>query len=86
MSGETRTLLLFPLGYLPPRARGRGVTLQRYRQGGLSDAKVFTLAEGLRWRTAARVRTETALEPWLGKRAHAGRLAPKGFARSNKFG
>ncbi len=84
--GENRKLLLFPLGDLPPRARGRGVTLQRYRQGGLSDAKVFTLAEGLRWRSGGRVRTEMALEPWLGKRAHAGRLAPKGFARSNKFG
>ena len=84
--GENRKLLLFPLDDLPLRPRGRGVMLQRYRQGGLSDAKVFTLAEGLSWRTGERGRTETALEPWLGKRAQAGRLVPKGFARSNKFG
>jgi topoisomerase-4 subunit A len=67
--------------------RGRGVILQRYRQGGLSDVKTFALAEGLSWAAgAARVRTETDLTAWVGNRAAAGRLPPHGFPRSNRFG
>ena len=60
--------------------------LQRYKDGGLKDAKVFRKAEGLTWRSGGRVRTETELRDWLGKRAQAGRLPPKGFPRSGRFG
>jgi topoisomerase-4 subunit A len=86
--GENRKLLIFPLGELPEMTRGRGVMLQRYRDGGLSDAKTFVLAKGLSWSTGpgGRVRTETNLRDWLGKRAQAGRLPPTGFPRANKFG
>ena len=84
--GENRRLLLFPLAEVPEMARGRGVFLQRYKDGGLSDLKTFTLADGLTWVTGAGVRTETDLMAWRGKRAQAGRLPPKGFPRSNKFG
>ena len=84
--GENRRLLLFPLADVPEMARGRGVFLQRYKDGGLSDLKTFTLADGLTWITGAGVRTETDLMAWRGKRAQAGRLPPKGFPRSNKFG
>jgi len=85
--GENRKLLVFPLDEVPELARGRGVILQKYKDGGLSDAKVFTLAEGLTWAAGAgRTRTETDLAAWLGKRAQAGRLPPNGFPRSNKFG
>ena len=67
--------------------RGRGVILQRYKDGGLSDAKTFTLAKGLTWAAGAgRTRTETKLKDWIGKRSAAGRLPPAGFARANKFG
>ncbi len=85
--GENRKLLVFPIEELPEMVRGRGVILQKYKDGGLSDAKTFTLAEGLTWAAGAgRTRTETDLRAWLGKRAQAGRLPPTGFPRSNKFG
>ena len=85
--GENRKLLIFPLSEVPEMTRGRGVLLQRYRDGGLSDAKVFALAEGLTWaQGAGRTRTESEIADWVGKRGAAGRLAPKGFPRSNKFG
>ena len=84
--GENRKLLIFPLDELPEMTRGRGVMLQRYKDGGLSDAKTFSLAEGLSWTAGAgRIRTESDLRAWVGKRAQAGRLPPSGFARSNKF-
>lgn len=85
--GENRKLIIFPLDELPEMTRGRGVILQKYKDGGLSDAKTFHLAEGLTWVAGAgRIRTETKLTAWLGKRSQAGRLPPNGFARSNKFG
>jgi topoisomerase-4 subunit A len=83
--GENRKLIIFALSELPEMTRGRGVTLQKYKEGGLADAKVFTLAEGLSWRSGERTRTETDLGPWLGKRAQAGRLPPNGFTRANRF-
>jgi topoisomerase-4 subunit A len=68
-------------------SRGRGVMLQRYKDGGLADAKVFRLADGLSWRQGEnRVRTETVLDSWIGERAQAGRIVPAGFAKSNRFG
>ena len=83
--GENRKLLVFPLSQLPELGRGAGVTLQRYKDGGLKDAKVFTLADGLSWTLGERTRTETALNDWLGDRAQAGRMPPNGFPKSGKF-
>nr|MCU0886570.1 DNA topoisomerase IV subunit A [Rubritepida sp.] len=84
--GENRKLLLFPLDQLPVLARGRGVQLQSYKDGGLSDAKVFAAAEGLSWRLGERTRVETDLAAWRGNRAGAGKLPPNGFPRGNRFG
>ncbi len=83
--GENRKLLVFPLDELPVMSRGRGVIFQRYRDGGLSDAKVFVRAEGLAWRSGERTRTQADLAAWSGKRGQAGRLAPPGFSKSNRF-
>ncbi len=84
--GENHKLIVFPLEELPEMTRGRGVKLQSYKDGGLADIKAFTLKEGLSWKSGDRTRTETDLRGWVGKRAQAGRLAPKGFPRSNSFG
>lgn len=84
--GENRKVLVFPLSELPEMGRGKGVRLQKYKDGGLSDAATFTLADGLSWLDpAGRRRTETALTEWQGKRASAGRMAPRGFPRDNRF-
>jgi topoisomerase-4 subunit A len=83
--GENRKMLVFPLTELPEMARGAGVALQKYREGGLRDAKVFALAEGLTWRSGERTRTEANLREWVGERAQAGRMPPSGFPRSGKF-
>ncbi len=83
--GENRKLLIFEAGELPEMTRGRGVILQRYRDGGLSDAIVFNREDGLRWRSGERTRTEMELRDWVGKRAQSGRLPPKGFPRNNRF-
>ncbi|MCG8558317.1 MAG: DNA topoisomerase IV subunit A [Hyphomicrobiales bacterium] len=85
--GDNRKLLCFPLEQVNEMARGRGVRLQRYKDGGLSDAKVFTGKEGLTWvDTSRRTWTVTDLSEWTGTRAQAGRLPPKGFTKTNKFG
>ncbi|MBV9735765.1 MAG: DNA topoisomerase IV subunit A [Acidisphaera sp.] len=84
--GENRKLLVFPLDQVPELARGAGVILQRYREGGLRDARVFHLADGLTWRLGEKTRTEVDLRDWLGERAQAGRLPPNGFPKSGKFG
>ncbi len=84
--GDNRKVLVFPITELPELGRGKGVRLQKYKDGGLCDATTFTLADGLSWLDpAGRTRTETALEEWIGKRASAGRMAPRGFPRDNKF-
>lgn len=87
--GDNRKLLLFPLEELNELTRGKGVRLQRYRDGGLGDAKVFSASQGLTWLDGAG-RTFTldmdAATEWLGSRAQAGRLAPRGFPRANRFG
>ncbi len=83
--GNNRKLLIFDLAEVPEMVRGRGVILQRYNKGGLSDARVFTKAEGLNWETGKRTRTHSDLAEWLGKRGQAGRLPPPGFPRSNRF-
>jgi len=84
--GENRKVLVFPLDELPEMARGKGVRLQKFKDGGLSDLTTFALAEGLSWRDpAGRTRTETELSEWLGRRAGSGRMAPRGFPRDNRF-
>lgn len=84
--GENRKVLIFPITELPEMGRGKGVRLQKYKDGGLSDATTFTYATGLSWLDpAGRTRTETQLDEWTSKRASAGRMAPRGFPRDNKF-
>ncbi len=86
--GHNRKLLVFPLAQVPHLARGKGMRLQRYKDGGLSDARVFALKDGLTWRdTSGRTWTvaEAELRDWMGDRAEAGRLPPKGFPKSNRF-
>jgi topoisomerase-4 subunit A len=83
--GAARRLLVFPLDQVPEMARGAGVILQKYRDGGLSDAVVFRMEDGLTWRLGEKTRTETDLRDWLGERGQVGRLPPNGFPRSNKF-
>ena len=84
--GENRKVLVFAIDELPEMGRGKGVRLQKYKDGGLSDATTFTLAEGLSWRDpAGRTRTETELAEWTGKRSGTGRMAPRGFPRDNTF-
>jgi len=87
--GENRKMLVFPLEQVPDMTRGRGVRLQRYKDGGLSDIKTFKGSEGLSWTDSAGRAFTLALREladWRGNRADAGRLAPKGFPRINKFG
>jgi topoisomerase-4 subunit A len=84
--GTGRKLLVFPLDQIPEMKRGQGVTLQKYKGGTLSDAKVFTLAEGLSWKVGDRTRLEEDITPWLGTRAGVGKLPPVGFPRTNLFG
>jgi len=86
--GENRKLLVFPIGEAPRMARGKGVRMQRYKDGGISDARCFSLADGLTWTdTSARVHTVAAadLAEWIGHRAESGRLPPRGFPKNNKF-
>ena len=84
--GENRKVLVFPLDELPEMGRGKGVRLQKYKDGGLSDATTFVMDAGLSWLDpAGRTRTETELTEWVGKRASSGRMAPRGFPRDNRF-
>ena len=91
--GENRKMLVFPIRHedreVPEMGRGKGVRLQKYKDGGVSDAKTFVLSDGLTWtdssgRTFTRSRAEIA--DWIGKISEAGRIAPNGFPRNNKFG
>ena len=84
--GQNRRLLIFKLDEVPEMQRGKGVILQRYKDGELSDVKVFTLANGLSWQMGGgRTRTETDLLAWQGKRGAAGKLPPNGFPRPARF-
>ena len=86
--GENRKMLVFPLAQLPEMTRGKGVRLQRYKDGGISDLRCFAIADGLTWDDSAGrnfVRTKEELVEWLADRASAGRTVPKGFPRSGKF-
>lgn len=87
--GDNRKLVVFPLDELPEMTRGQGVQLQRYRDGGLSDAIAFRMAAGLSWAMGGetgRVRTEADMSPWRVARGAAGRMPPTGFPRDNRFG
>jgi topoisomerase-4 subunit A len=87
--GENRKMLVFPLDQVPEMTKGKGVRLQRYKDGGLSDVTTFTAKDGLTWRDSAGREfsaTWKELTEWRGNRADAGRLPPKGFPKSNKFG
>lgn len=85
--GANRKLLVFPLSELPEMSKGRGVILQRYRDGKMSDITTLVYESGLSWPAGknGRTRTETDLRPWLGKRGTTGRLVPNGFPRANRF-
>jgi topoisomerase IV subunit A len=86
--GDNRKMLVFPIEQLPEMARGSGVRVQRYKDGGLSDVKTFKGTDGLTWTDGAGRSfslTLKELADWRGNRADAGRLPPKGFPRSNKF-
>ncbi|MGY4428553.1 topoisomerase-4 subunit A [Bradyrhizobium sp. F1.13.1] len=87
--GENRKMLLFPLDQVQEMPRGRGARLQKYKDGGLSDVAVFDAKAGLTWKDSAGREfsaTMKELAEWKGNRGDAGRLAPKGFPKSNKFG
>jgi len=86
--GDNRKMVIFPIAQVPEMARGSGVRLQRHKDGGLSDIKTFEVEKGLSWTdSAGRVFTLSLKElaDWRGNRADAGRLAPKGFPKNNKF-
>jgi topoisomerase-4 subunit A len=79
-------MLVFPLADLPEMPRGKGVRLQRFKDGGLSDVTTLILADGMKWPDAGgRTRHQQDLSEWLGARASAGRMAPRGFPRDNSF-
>ena len=86
--GDNRKMLVFPLAEIPEMTRGKGVRLQKYKDGGVSDIRTFAMADGLTWQDSADrtfTRTKEELLEWIGARASAGRLVPKGFPRSGKF-
>ena len=83
--GDNRKLLVFKSEEVPTMARGRGVTLQKYKDGGLSDIQIFNEADGFTYTRAGGTKTETDLLTWLGHRAQVGKLAPFGFPKSNRF-
>jgi len=86
--GDNRKLVVFPLSELPEMTRGQGAQLQRYRDGGLSDAITFRYADGISWAMGGetgRTRTESDVSPWRAARGAAGRMPPTGFPRDNRF-
>ena len=85
-TGSNRKMLVFPLDEVPEMTRGKGVTLQRHKDGRMADVKVLRLADGLTWQMGTKTRTESDLAPWLGKRTQAGLTVPRGFPRDNRFG
>ena len=85
--GENRKMLIIKRAEIPEMARGKGVRLQKFKDGGLSDARAFKLKDGLTWiDSSGRTWNVTDLKEWIGERAQAGRLPPKGFPKNNKFG
>lgn len=83
--GRNRKMLIFALDELPEMARGKGVILQKYKDGGLSDLKAFSIDNGLEFKYGSGTTVVEEVSPWVGKRASAGRLPPNGFPKNNKF-
>ncbi|MCL7997474.1 DNA topoisomerase IV subunit A [Brucella sp. 21LCYQ03] len=86
--GENRKMVVFPLAEIPEMTRGKGVRLQKYKDGGISDIRTFAIADGLSWQDSADRtfnRNKEELVEWIAARASAGRTVPKGFPRSGKF-
>ena len=86
--GENRKLIIFPLDQVPEMGRGKGVRLQKYKDGGIKDVSAFKLSDGLSWTDSAdRTHTRSAEElmEYIGERAQAGRMVPKGFPKNGKF-
>ncbi|MBL6865075.1 MAG: DNA topoisomerase IV subunit A [Rhodospirillales bacterium] len=83
--GINRKLLVFESSEIPEMSKGRGVILQKFKDGGISDITSFDPKNGLSWKIGDKIRIEKELTPWIGKRSQSGRLAPKGFAKNNKF-
>ncbi|MFM9975064.1 MAG: DNA topoisomerase IV subunit A [Beijerinckiaceae bacterium] len=86
--GENRKLIVYPLAEVPEMTRGKGVRLQKYKDGNVADAKVFSMADGLTWLSSDGRKYTVArpeLDEWIGKRAEAGKLPPKGFPKGNRF-
>jgi topoisomerase-4 subunit A len=86
--GDNRKMLAFPLAQIPEMSRGKGVRLQRYKDGGISDVRCFAIANGLTWEDSAGrtfTKNKDELVEWLADRATVGRSVPKGFPRSGKF-
>lgn len=83
--GKNRKMLVFPLDEVPEMGRGKGVILQKYKDGGISDVKSFTLEAGLEFKYGAGATVVEDISPWVGKRASAGRLPPNGFPKNNRF-
>ncbi len=83
--GKNRKMLVFPLSELPEMNKGKGVILQKFKDGGLSDAKSFNMEKGLSYKYGSGSTIVEDITPWIGKRASAGRLPPNGFPKSNCF-
>ncbi len=83
--GKNRKMLVFPIAELPEMSKGKGVILQKFKDGGLSDAKTFNLEKGLSYKYGSGSTIVEDITPWIGKRASAGRLPPNGFPKSNRF-
>ncbi len=83
--GKNRKMLVFPLAELPEMSKGKGVILQKFKDGGLSDIKSFNLEKGLSYKYGSGSTVVEDITPWIGKRASAGRLPPNGFPKSNCF-
>jgi topoisomerase-4 subunit A len=83
--GKNRKMLVFALADVPEMARGRGVMLQKFKDGGLADLKTFKWDNGLSYRYGGGETVVPDLNPWLGERAQAGKMPPNGFPKSNKF-
>ncbi len=83
--GKNRKMLVFPISELPEMSKGKGVILQKFKEGGLSDAKTFNMETGLEYKYGSGTTVVEDIEPWIGKRASAGRLPPNGFPKSNRF-
>ena len=83
--GDNRKMLIFKIEEIPTMARGRGVTLQKYKDGGLSDMQIFNEVDGFTFEKNSCTKTETELLGWLGHRGQVGKLVPFGFLKTNKF-